>query len=762
MIITGKMLSFGTSGAGNGGTPESGGDTLAKSQNGADIYDKAKFRRNIGVDGLTLSGPGVVYPGVTHEYTITGWSDFSAYDVSASTGMASIKNGVVTLSVPVDATEAITLTITRNDAKFGFTLEVSPVFILPPEITSPADGSIGVDFNATMAASDFACNKAGADTYLKTQWEISTGPGYYTDEEIAQAEFNGKPIQEYNVVAVRSSPGTTLVLDIPVTPVSEDSEEDLLNRLAGIWNIKYRPEDDRVYRVRRGATYRVRARHTGHRMVSGWSDYVTFTISNEPIARPVILSPASGETGVDAAPTFRASDFLLQHHAVDELKKSEWEIATDPAFTDSVWKGASADSAVTPPGNILKRSSVYYLRMRYEGRDMGCSDYSDTANFTTAVRFLPTKEIATLLQPDGAANAYFNVPAFSHDGDWLFVGAYGAYTGDDSDVSSGAVYAYQREGQTWTMAQIITPPQPHSYQYFGSSITFAGNSLFVVSGSNIYECTFQGGNWSPLPGAVTSKRYDNTSAEICVSQDGNTVAIQYYDWTSYSVKVLTRDAGAGAWSEVSIYAPARNLRFGEDLSISADGTVLAVGCPLQNGTKQKPLVCIFRLTGGAWKLEQSIQKPDSFPGGDFGRLVRISPDGSLLFAGGNENGFNNQGAIYAWHYVNGKWEAADTATIKDGVIDFKYVAGMLVCVSDGGTVDNITHTGVGFYDTEDGHLKLKASTGVTKKSRVNYSAPRNAVAVSDDRSTLALGVADNTQGDYSNAVVIFTEGGATE
>lgn len=753
MIITGKMLPFGTSGTGSGGTPESGGDTLAKSQNGADISDKAKFRRNIGVDGLTLSGPGMVYPGVTHKYTITDWSDFSAYDISASNGTASVKSGVVTLNVPADATEAITLTITRNDAKFGFTLKVSPVFILPPKITSPADGATGIDFNITLTVSDFACNKAGADTYLKTQWEISTGPGYYTDEEIAQAEFNGKPLTEYNVVAVRSSSVTTLALDI-----SDGSDGAPLNSVAGGLNT------DRSYQVRRGATYRVRARHTGHRMVSGWSDYVTFTISNEPIVRPVILLPASGETGIDAAPGLRASDFLLQHHAVDELKKSEWEIATDPAFTDVVWKGNAAGSTTAPPGNILKRSSVYYLRMRYEGRDTGYSDYSDTANFTTAAHFLPTKEIATLLQPDGKANAHFDAPAFSHDGDWLFVGAQGAYAGDDATVaSSGAVYAYQREGQTWTMAQIITAPDPFSYQHFGSNITFAGNSLFVAAGTDIYEYTLQGGKWLPSSSEVTSKRYQDSKADICASQDGNTVAVQYYDWTSYSVKVLTRETGAGTWSEVSIDAPDPNLKFGVRLSLSADGTVLAVGAPSNDANRWKSLVYIFRLTDGAWKLEQALQKPDNFPGEKFGNLVRISPDASLLFACEGE-GYKKPREIYVWRYGDGKWQKTDTVTITDTVIDFKCTDGMLICVSGGSATnsDYEARTEVGFYDTAGGHLKLKASTTVIMKFRNSYTSPGAPLGFSDDMSALALGVADDTQGTNSNAVVIFTEGGATE
>ncbi|EJX4248121.1 hypothetical protein OD507_004647, partial [Salmonella enterica] len=75
------------------------GDALLKSQNGADISDTAGFRHNIGVDGMTLSGPRTVYPGVTHEFNLTGWSDFSIYQVSADAGTVDVKDGVIALHV---------------------------------------------------------------------------------------------------------------------------------------------------------------------------------------------------------------------------------------------------------------------------------------------------------------------------------------------------------------------------------------------------------------------------------------------------------------------------------------------------------------------------------------------------------------------------------------------------------------------------------------------------------------------------------------
>ncbi len=757
-IIKGTVFNPGVAQAtGQGGAS---GDALLKSQNGADIPDTSRFRHNIGVDGMTLSGPRIVYPGVTHEFNLTGWSDFSIYQVSADAGTVDVKDGMIALHVPVDATGNVTLTVTRNDAHYSFTLAVSPVFILPPQITSPADGATDIDFTPVLTVSGFACNQEGVDTYLKTQWEISAGPGYYTDEERATAVFEGHTVQDYNVVALRDSAEARLDFAIPL---SFGLEGEFLNNMAKLMGIDYIPAETRDYLVRRGATYRVRARHVGHVLISGWSEFVTFTISDHPIAKPVITYPAAGETDVDASPVLTASDFSLQHNAQDEFSTSEWEIATDPAFAHVVWKGSESRSTASPQGNTLSRSSTYYLRMRYKGKVTGYSDYSDTVSFTTAAHFLPTKEIATLLQPDGTKGAHFDTPVFSHDGTWLFIGASGAYTGAGITVSSGAVYAYKRGGQTWKMTQVITPPNPTSYMYFGTSLYFSGDSLFVTDNYNVYECTLQGEQWS-VPAPIIAGI--STSSGCCVSPDGNTVAIQYYDWVSYSVKIFTRNGDT--WTSTKLNSPDNNLTFGAGISISAgaDGTVLAVGA--SGDSVRKSAVYIYRLSEGTWNLEKTFQRPVNDGPSDFSQKIALSSDADMLFIA--ENVIRVRHSIYTLYAEAGEWKesAPLSPSFTPGDIDIKYSGGMLICAanrtdgnSDGG-YKMIADAGFYSSDRDNGRLILKASITVTRQVGTNYGSAPRAAALSDDKSTLALGIFDDTQGTSSNAVVIFTEGGAAE
>ncbi|ECG5801911.1 hypothetical protein E1610_15060 [Salmonella enterica subsp. enterica serovar Muenchen] len=727
------------------------GDALLKSQNGADISDKARFRHNIGVDGMTLSGPRTVYPGVTHEFNLTGWSDFSIYQVSADAGTVDVKDGVIALHVPVDVTGNVTLTVTRNDAHYSFTLAVSPVYILPPQITSPADGATDIDFTPVLTVSGFACNQEGVDTYLKTQWEISVGPGYYTDEELATAVFEGHPRQEYNVVALRDSAEEKLDFAIPL---SFGPEGEILNKLAknNREEYTYTPAETRDYLVRRGATYRVRARHVGHMLVGGWSEYATFTISDHPIAKPVITYPAAGETGIDATAGVAASDFSLQHNAQDELSTSEWEIATDSAFVDVVWRGVESGTIVLLPDNIMRRSTVYYVRMRYKGKVMGHSDYSDVVNFTTAAHFLPTKEIAMMLEPYGDKGAHFEKPVFSHDGVWLFIGARG------SRYYNGAVYAYKRDGQTWKWAQTIT--NPDSNGYFGTHLAFSCNSLFVASADNIHECILLGEQWQVSQ--LQPSRILSGVAAFRVSQDANTVVVGSYDSLSsqYIATILTRKDGA--WVIKKIKPANKNLMFAQDVDISADGTVIAVGTTI-NSQGTIPEAYIYRLTGADWVLEKTFKFTGSNDSSMFGRSVALSPEADMLFTLGQHNRtWNEECSAYVTYLKDGEWKEKGPLPLpliigaSAGNSTLKYSGNMLIHTARVNTRTSILFYG---FDSENSRLILKA---ITATKSITGWMEGYVTALSDDKSSLALGVIDNTQGPDSNAVVIFTEGGMAE
>ncbi|EHG4046968.1 hypothetical protein J4486_005611, partial [Salmonella enterica] len=418
-----------------------------------------------------------------------------------------------------------------------------------------------------------------------------------------------------------------------------------------------------------------------------------------------------------------------------------------PAFADVVWKGNESRSTVSLPGNIFRRSSTYYLRMRYKGKVTGYSDYSDTVSFTTAAHFLPTKVVAMLLPPGNypdAYNAHFNTPAFSHDNTWLFVGASGA--------AGGTVYVFKRDGQTWKLAQTITSEKDN--EKFGDNIIFAAGALFVSSGLGVYEYRLEG---DQFVGHIVYEDYNQWALEssgLCVTQDGNTVVIVKNSYPTKAVKVLNRKGDV--WSGVEIHSPDSGLSPGADLSISDDGTVLAIGArDTQNRFPGK--VYIYRLTEGFWKLEQALQKNETSYS-QFGMDIGLSRDGTVLFAGDFVDG---KGILYSWRLENGEWKDVDRVEFTGSLdISFNYTSDVFIC--RGVTLDRAGII-VNYYSVSNGHLKLKSTTTVPIHNRGTiWMHVKGQVALSDDKTVLALGIPDDTVGQSSNAVVILTEGGVAE
>jgi len=81
--------------------------------------------------------------------------------------------------------------------------------------------------------------------------------------------------------------------------------------------------------------------------------------------------------------------------------------------------------------------------------------------------------------------------AVSLSGDTLAVGVYGedsnqttitngsTASSDNSNVSSGAVYIYQRSGSTWTQQAYIKAVNNDASDYFGQSVALSGDRLVV-------------------------------------------------------------------------------------------------------------------------------------------------------------------------------------------------------------------------------------------------------------------------------------------
>ena len=287
-------------------------------------------------------------------------------------------------------------------------------------------------------------------------------------------------------------------------------------------------------------------------------------------------------------------------------------------------------------------------------------------------------------QLDGAFGYAFSLSA---DGNTLAVGARGedgSSTGvngmqDTNTPDSGAVYIFQFGSGVWAQQAYIKASNTGQSDLFGESVSLNanGNTLAVgapdeasastgVNGAQndnralgsgaVYVYRLSGGGaWSQQAyiKASNSQGGDRFGHSVSLSVIGNTLAVgaPFEDGLANSL----RDSGAvyvyqfnGVWSQQA-YIKASNIgrddQFGRSISLSGDGSTLAVGSHLEDGsatgvkggqndnTADSGAAYVFEFGNGVWLQQAYVKSPATFPGQTFGYSVSLSRDGSVLAVG---------------------------------------------------------------------------------------------------------------------------------
>jgi hypothetical protein len=241
----------------------------------------------------------------------------------------------------------------------------------------------------------------------------------------------------------------------------------------------------------------------------------------------------------------------------------------------------------------------------------------------------------------GANDLFGNALALSRDGNTLAVGApfeSSAATGiggnqvdDCSSASpvncamfSGAVYVYARSGATWSQQAYVKASNTEMFDLFGNAVALAGDGNTLAVGAPLEDSSLTG----VIAGAVNEATSGDASAD------------------SGAVYVYTRPAGA--WSQQA-YVKASNTgagdQFGTSVTLSGDGSALAVGAPLEassgTGVNSTPdesaagagAAYVYARGGGAWSQQAYVKASNTGAGDNFGTAVTVSGDGNTLAVG---------------------------------------------------------------------------------------------------------------------------------
>ena len=301
--------------------------------------------------------------------------------------------------------------------------------------------------------------------------------------------------------------------------------------------------------------------------------------------------------------------------------------------------------------------------------------------------------------------------------------AIGAYHNKNlGGIRDGHVRVYEYSGGSWTqIGQDLDAEAAEDYS--GWSVALSGDGSTVASGAilndgngdkaghvRIYE--YNGSTWSQLGSDIDAEAAnDRLGQSVSLSSDGSIVAIgaNGNDGTASSAgHVRVYQWNGSSWSQIGqdIDGEAGGDQSGWHVSLSSDGTIVAISSYLNDGNGDSAgHVRVYEYSGGSWnQLGSDI---DGEAAGDrFGTSVSLSSDGTILAVGAiyAENGTGTTtGYAQVYQYVNSTWN--QIASNIDGEVEWDQ-SGYSVSLSSNGSIVAI---GAPYNDgngSNSGHVRV--------------------------------------------------------
>lgn len=229
-----------------------------------------------------------------------------------------------------------------------------------------------------------------------------------------------------------------------------------------------------------------------------------------------------------------------------------------------------------------------------------------------------------LLPGDGVANDKFgDSVAVSADGSTVLVGT------TARDEYAGVVHVFERTGEAWLEQATLVDDDPAPVDRFGSAVALSADGRVAVVG-----------------------------ARLDVNPNGVAPAFGRGDWGSGSVFVFEREGDewtrqAKLWASDGVGGDV----FGEEVALSADGTVLLVGAHHVGPGTEMGAVYVFERDGAEWHERATLVKDDRESFENFGDAVALSADGTLALVGahGVVREGDMAGAVYVFERDGAGW-----------------------------------------------------------------------------------------------------------
>ncbi len=280
--------------------------------------------------------------------------------------------------------------------------------------------------------------------------------------------------------------------------------------------------------------------------------------------------------------------------------------------------------------------------------------------------------------------------------------AIGALTNDGNGSDAGHVRIYENISGTWTQIGADIDGEAASDES-GCSVSLSSDGSVVAVGAHyndgngsdaghvrIYENI--SGTWtqigSDIDGETANDRFGNS---ICLNTDGSVVAIGAYWNCANGMRaghVRIYQNNAGTWTQVGsdIDGEAAWDFSGNSVSLSADGSVVAIGARLNGGNgSEAGHVRVYQNNAGTWTQIGSDIDGEA-AGDNSGWSVSLCADGSVVAIGAPLNDANAAETGHVRVYKNNAGTWTQIGIDIDGVAAYDYFGHSVSLSADGSVV----------------------------------------------------------------------------
>ncbi len=259
--------------------------------------------------------------------------------------------------------------------------------------------------------------------------------------------------------------------------------------------------------------------------------------------------------------------------------------------------------------------------------------------------------------------------------------AIGAHDNDGNGSYSGHVRIYQNQADVWTQLGDDIDGSAE-YDYSGYSVSLNSDGTTVAIGAPWNESSgaqtgqvrvfeIQSGSWVQKGSDVYGENeFDEAGTSVSLSSDASVLAVgapKNDDSGEDAGHVRVYEFLSGDWVQKGndIDGEAGDDLFGSSVSISSDGTTVAIGGP-QNAESGgfAGHARVYEYISGAW-IQKGNDIDAEAASDNFGHSVSISDDGSIVAIGGpyNEGNGPGSGHVRVFEFISTDIESLEKSGI---------------------------------------------------------------------------------------------------